>query len=208
MMRTTLLALTMTLELAVPALAQTADGFEPLLDHALSAWSIEDTAAGNFAVLNGVLRVEGPEGWLKSRREYGDFELRIEFRFLTEDADSGVFVRAKPDTTFGRGWPNRSYQLQLLNPYVESPFPPLGHVFRHGLPAGDLAFDPAVARQAFTGVGDWQTLELAVVGQRIEARLNGVPLTEAASLANADGHIGIQGETGALEFRRIDIRER
>lgn len=184
------------------------DGFEPLLDDRLSAWTIEETDSGNFSVTDGVLRVAGPEGWLKSRRRYGDFDLRVEFRFITEDGDSGVFVRADPDATFGRGWPNRSYQLQLLNPNIESRFPPLGHVFRHGMPAGDLEFDPAVARQAFTAVGEWQTLELSVVGERISARVNGVPLTEAAGIGNASGHIGIQGETDTVEFRRIDIRER
>jgi hypothetical protein len=204
MLRTTCIGLAALSSSA--ALAQ--DGYLPLLDDTLSAWSIEETDSGNFTMTDGVLRVAGPEGWLKSRGRYGDFDLRVEFRFVTEAGDSGVFVRAEPDATFGRGWPNRSYQLQLLNPYVEARFPPLGHVFRHGMPAGDLAFDPAVARQAFTAVGEWQTLELTVVGERITARVNGVPLTEATGIANASGHIGIQGETDTLEFRRIDIRER
>lgn len=206
MMRTTVLSLCGLA--CAAASAQVPEGFEPLLDERLSAWSIEDTDSGNITVTEGVLRVAGPEGWLKSRRRYGDFDLRVEFRFVTENGDSGVFVRADPDGTFGRGWPNRSYQLQLLNPNVEAPFPPLGHVFRHGMPPGDIEYDAAVARQAFTAVGEWHTLELTVIGERLSARVNGVPLTEATGIANASGHIGIQGETDALEFRRIDIRER
>ena len=190
---------------AAGAAAQSADEFVPLLDDTLEAWTIEND--GRFPVAGRVLTAEGPQGWLKSRRQYGDFELHVEFRFLTEDGDSGVFVRATPDTTFGRGWPSKSYQLQLLNPYREGRFPPLGNLFRHGMPDGETRFDPAVAQRAFTGVGEWQTLTLRVVGDELTAHLNGVLLTEADGIANATGFIGIQGETSALELRRIDIRE-
>jgi 3-keto-disaccharide hydrolase len=203
-MSRTAIALVVT-TVAAGAAAQSADEFVPLLDDTLEAWTVEND--GRFPVAGRVLTAEGPQGWLKSRRQYGDFELHVEFRFLTEDGDSGVFVRATPDTTFGRGWPSKSYQLQLLNPHRDGRFPPLGNLFRHGMPDDETRFDPAVARRAFTGVGEWQTLTLRVVGDELTAHLNGVPLTEADGIANATGFIGIQGETSALEFRRIDIRE-
>jgi Domain of Unknown Function (DUF1080) len=187
------------------AAAQPAGDFVPLLDDTLEAWTIENN--GRFPVAGRVVTAEGPEGWLKSRRQFGDFELHVEFRFLTEDGDSGVFVRANPDATFGRGWPSKTYQLQLLNPHRDDRFPPLGNLFRHGMPDGQTRFDPAVARRAFTGVGEWQTLTLRVAGDELTADLNGVRLTEAEGIANPTGFIGIQGETSALEFRRIDIRE-
>lgn len=204
-------AVVATAALAVPVhdrQAQPRAEFTALFDGTLSGWTVENTTADNFATLDGVLRVDGAPGWLKSMRQYADFDLLVEFRFLTENGDSGIFVRAQPDATFGPGWPSRSYQLQLLNPNIESRFPPVGAVFRHGMPAGETEFDPEVARRAFTGVGEWQTLELSVIGERLTAALNGVPLTSAGGIANATGYIGIQGETSALEFRRIEIRER
>jgi hypothetical protein len=196
---------------AVPggsARAQSADGYVPLFDGTLRGWTVENTSAGNFSILDGALHVDGPPGWLRSERQYADFELLVEFRFLTDNGDSGIFVRAQPNASFGPGWPSNSYQLQLLNPNIESRFPPLGAVFRHGTPAGETTFDVAVARRAFTGVGEWQTLIVAVIGDVLTAELNGVPLTQAANVVNQTGYIGIQGETSALEFRRIDIRER
>jgi hypothetical protein len=50
-------------------------------------------------------------------------------------------------------------------------------------------------------------LEIDVVGQELTVRLNDVELTRATSIDNPRGHIGIQAETGALEFRAIEIEE-
>jgi hypothetical protein len=179
-----------------------------LFDGTLDGWSVENTADGNIAVHDGVLRVAAPAGWLKSAGRYSDFLLRIEFRFLTDDADSGIFVRALDTGPFGRGWPNDSYQVQLRNPVAESRFPAVGGIFRHGKPAGDTQFDAALAARVSTGTGEWQTLEIEAAGPMLEVRLNGTLLTRAAGIENPDGHIGIQAETGALEFRSIEIAER
>jgi hypothetical protein len=75
------------------------------------------------------------------------------------------------------------------------------------MPAGETAFDPAVARRAFTGVGEWQSLTLEVRGETLTAHLNGELVTRASGIGNQAGFIGVQGETSALEFRQIEIRE-
>jgi hypothetical protein len=187
--------------------AQESEAFTPLFTGTLEGWTIEHTTHDNFTVRDGVLRVEAPEGWLRSDRRYRDVSLRVEFRFLTDDADSGVFVRASGATTFGRGWPNQSYQVQLRNPIGESRYPPVGHLYRHGMPPGEMAYDPADAHRLSTGTGPWQTLEIELIGEQITARLNGEVLMRASGLSTEPGHIGLQGETGAIEFRAIDIRE-
>jgi hypothetical protein len=188
--------------------AQTPDTFVPLFDGSLSGWTIENSDAGNFTIAEGVLRVAGPGGWLRAAREYGDFSLRTEFRFLTPDADSGLFVRARSTGGFGRGWPNTSYQVQIRNPLTPSRLPPVGGLFRHGMPPGKTTFDPAVVEKLAKPTGEWQTLEVDVVGDLLVARFNGAEVLRAAGLANASGHVGLQGETGAIEFRTIAIRPR
>ena len=188
--------------------AQEAASWQTLFDGSLQGWTIENSSADNFTVADGILRVAEPEGWLRSAGQYADFRLRIEFRFLTHNADSGIFVRAVADGSFGRGWPNNSYQLQLRNPLGQSRFPPVGGLFRHGSADGPTQFDPYTADRASTGTGVWQTLEIEVVGDLLTAWLNGAQLTYAQNIANPSGYIGIQGETGALEFRRIEIQPR
>lgn len=187
------------------ALAQSGPA-EPLFDGTLDAWTIENDAA--VSVADRVLRVDEPRGWLRSNRQYGDFSLSLEFRFVDDDADSGIFVRAVADATFGPGWPSNAYQVQLRNPLGESRFPPVGGIFRHGKPDGETRFDPADAERLSLGTGVWQTLEVDVVGERLSVRLNGEPLTEALAIENPTGYIGIQAERGAVEFRAIEIAER
>ena len=189
---------------APPAAAQLAGGFAPLFDGTLGAATIEN--GGTFTTADGVLRAEGPNGWLRFPGTARDFRSRIELSFATDNGDSGIFVRALPDGAFARGWPTRSYQVQLLNPRAGASLPPVGGVFRHGMPAGETAHDTQAVRAAFTGTGEWQVLEIEVMGTELTVRLNGTQVTRASGIADVEGYIGIQSETNAVEFRRIDIQ--
>lgn len=188
------------------AQGQSTDSME-LLDDGLTRWRVENTSAGNFRMIDGVLEVREPAGWLRSTRRYRDFELIAKFRFMTDNADSGIFVRVTGDRTFTRGWPNQSYQVQLRNPLTASPFPAVGGIFRHGMASGPTEYDEDLARQTSLPTGEWQTLIVRVQGEGLAATLNGTEITRARGLANVSGYVGIQGETGALEFRSIRLRE-
>jgi hypothetical protein len=181
--------------------------FRPLFTDSLDGWDVVDSAHDNFRLVDGILHVEAPEGWLRYNTRYRNFELNVEFRFLTDDADSGIFVRAAGTGPFTRGWPNESYQIQLLNPIAQSPFPPVGGIFRHGMPSGDTEFDESLAASLSRPTGEWQSLGVRVEGTEIRVELNGALLTTAHDIVDRDGFIGLQGETGALEFRRFDLRE-
>src|SRR5690554_4223396 len=55
--------------------------FTPLFDgKTLEGWVVENDDPSSFVVRDGVLRVEGRAGWLRSAREFRDFALRTEFR--------------------------------------------------------------------------------------------------------------------------------
>ena len=187
--------------------AQQTGGFVRLFDGTLNGWVIENTQAGNISVRDGVLRVEAASGWLRSAREYGDVVIRTEFRFVTADADSGLFVRASGAGQFMRGWPNNSYQVQIRNPATASRLPPVGGLFRHGMPPGPTKFDAAIVETVARPTGEWQTLEVEVTGNRLTARLNGTDVLEAMEIANPRGFIGLQAEAGTVEFRSIEVRE-
>lgn len=187
--------------------ANQAGGFVPLFDGTLNGWVIENTQAGNISVRDGVLRVEAASGWLRSAREFGDVVIRTEFRFVTADADSGLFVRASGSGQFMRGWPNNSYQVQIRNPATASRLPPVGGLFRHGMPPGPTEFDAATVEKVARPTGEWQTLEVEVTGSRLTARLNGTEVLKAMEIANPRGFIGLQAEAGTVEFRSIEVRE-
>jgi len=192
---------------------QSPPGFVALFNgQNLDGWVVENSTANNFRVVDGVLRVEGPEGWLRSERQYGDFSLHVEVRFLTSDADSGVFLRAPGPASniFIRGWPANAYQVQVRDMSVNRTTNPFwaGNLYRHRVPQGPTTYLPDAAIAAVRPTGEWQTFEIDVTADRVRVRLNGAHVLEAEGIVNPSGFIGIQGETGALEYRRIDIRER
>jgi hypothetical protein len=177
----------------------------------LSGWVVENSSATNFTVTDGVLRVDGPGGWLRSERQYADFTLRAEFRFLADAADSGIFVRAPGPASniFIRGWPANAYQVQLRNMATNLTDSPLwiGHLYRHRVAQGETAYDKEAARRAFKPTGEWQSVEIDAKADAIDVRLNGIATTHALGIVNPRGHVGIQGEVGVVEYRAIEIRE-
>jgi hypothetical protein len=186
-------------------------GFVPLFDGTLEGWTVENSQTNNFTVRDRILRVEGPQGWLRSNAQYGDFTLRVEVRFLTDDADSGIFLRAPgpASNVFVRGWPANAYQVQVRDMSRNKTPNPIwfGNLYRHRVAPGETLFESEAALAATKPTGDWQTLEITAAGDRLTVQLNGVGVTRAANIVNPRGHIGIQGETGALEYRTIALRE-
>jgi hypothetical protein len=200
-------AILLTFAVATVVAGQSAQTFVPLFDGTLKGWVAENSTADNFTISNGALRVEGPSGWLRSERQYTDFTMRMRFRFLTADADSGVFFRTTGATQFMRGWPNNAYQVQLRNPATQSRLPAVGGLFRHGMPAGDLTFDQAAVEKLSRGTNEWQDLDFTVSGETLTVRFNGREVTRAGNIVRQPGYVGLQAEVGALEFRSIEISE-
>lgn len=87
--------------------------------------------------------------------------------------------------------------------------PPLtGRVMTQGraTAAKELSCDPEVLRRVLKPTGAWQTYEIQCIGPRVAVRVNGVLISEV-EVARLSGHIGLQGETGIVEFRNISVRE-
>ncbi|MDA7916804.1 DUF1080 domain-containing protein [bacterium] len=171
----------------------------------LSNWVIENE--GQFSVRDGLLHVNRGTGWLRSKQTFKDFTLTYEVRFLEPMANSGVFVRtAGTSHTDENGWPDNGYQVQCMDKTDQ------GRIFGAlidygGGPFSELLDQPALA-QAFNPTGEWNTVEVTCEGRFLSVRVNGVVITMVEGLQNVSGHIGIQGEKGLLEFRRIDVQKR
>jgi len=196
------------------------NGFTPLFDgKSLTNWVVDgDQYAQNFSVQDGLLRIEGEGGWLRSARQYGDFTLRLGFRYLTDDPGggrigvSGVFLRTPATSTYQSGWPDNSLEVQLANRQGGRPAIPGdarwgGAVLRHGNLGGPTSFDTRTALLSYGRTGEWQTLEIQAVGDAIHVTLNGNFLGTASAGGNARGHLGLQAETGGIEFRSVEINE-
>lgn len=168
----------------------------------LAGWEIQN--GGKFSVENGVLKVEKGVGWLRSVDTFDDFTLTMEFRFLEEGSNSGIFVRTGPTSNNDEnGWPNNGYQVQCMDT-LEGSYP-LATLIPYGAPPFEHESDLEALRKAYKPAGEWHVYEITCKGEEMWVSLNGSLITTATSIKNLEGHIGIQCEPGLLEFRRIEV---
>jgi len=167
------------------------NGFVRLFDgKTLNGWVKMNGA--KFSVDDGVLKLNGGRGWLRSEREYADFILKLEVRWLKPKQDSGVFLRAGKE---GNNWPNRRYEVQCENSKR------VARIF--GAPHKR---DVKLAYYQLKDKADWNTFEIQCVGKRCQVKLNGKLVTTSTGFKHSKGYIGFQGEGGLLEFRNIRIK--
>ena len=225
-LRLTALALFLTLASAAPA-----SEFRDLFDgKSLDGWVVEGSAKDRtgqmmWSVSDGRIACLGDGfGFLRyDRKEFSDFTLRVEYRFIPTaegkpPANSGLGIRT------GRFDPARSretrpsyaaFEVQLLD---DAGSPPSAHgtgsLYRYKSPTANAA-RPAP---------EWNTIEVACAGPRITVRLNGRTVLEADQSKLADvktrpaaapspkdkprkGFVALQSHSGRVEFRRVQIRE-
>ena len=169
----------------------------------LDGWQIIND--GQFSVSDGVLQINRGTGWLRSDDTFGDFILKMEFRFLEDGANSGIFVRTGPTSADDdNGWPNNGYQIQCMDTLTGTP---LGHLIPYGAPPFESTSDMEALTRAYKPAGEWHLYEIRAHGETLSVRLNGEIITTATKIENQKGHIGIQGELGLLEFRKIEIEQ-
>lgn len=151
-------------------------------------------------------------GYLATDREYGDFELRMEYR-MSAAGNSGVGIR------FPRGgWPStQGMEIQLLDDDAPR-YANLDGLHRNGA----IYTHVAPRAKAQKPAGEWNRLVIRCQGPRIAIHLNGVEIQNvnveeyANSLGKGKttlaqrprrGLIGIQSHDPVVDFRNLEIRE-
>lgn len=191
------------LSLALITGARGATPAQALFDgRSLKGWTIQNP--GQFSARDGVITVNKGTGWLRSDATYGDFVLVLEFRFLEKGANSGIFVRTGPTSKKdANGWPDNGYQIQCMD--IVDGDRPLGTLLPYGAPPCKFKNDREAVKRAYRPTKEWNTFEITCRGETISVKLNGVEVTTVTEVKNLQGHVGIQGEHGLLEFRKIEL---
>ena len=189
-----LLALS-TLLLPCPAFAADKDeaGFTPLFNGKdFTGWRFTKQKAGdpipaNWKVERGLICLTGggsPN--LVTEREYGDFEMRFEWRALKGKYNSGFYIRSGRETG--------SNQLNLA-------------MGAEGGLVGGKATGAKAVPQLQKPAGEWNVWRVVVKGDKVNFWCNGQPAWEATGLKPDNGHIGLQAEGAPIEFRNLRLRE-
>jgi hypothetical protein len=167
------------------------EGFVSLFDgKSLAGWEVMNGA--KFTAEGGVIKLPGGSGWLRSEKEYEDFVLKLEVRWLKPRQDSGIFLRASKE---GKNWPNRKVEVQCEN------------TARVAMLFGaKYKLDKEKAAKVLKPVNEWNTFEIRCAGKNCEVRLNGELVCTSDDMKPGRGYLGLQGEGGHLEFRNLRIK--
>jgi hypothetical protein len=204
--------------LAVPPLrAEEAAGTSLFDGKSFEGWVLPSGPdAGNFTIRDGLIHIEGGSGWVHTVKKYSNFTLKAVVRFTSADGsgNSGIFVRSTDTSTFARGWPGKSFEVETRDMNVNAGLSPpwAGQILRlpsgpARAPEGLASFDSAAAKRAYKKTGEWNTFEVVAHDDRVWVFVNGEHLSTVDNVANADGYIGLQSETGVIEFKSLDIVE-
>lgn len=179
------------LDARLPA-TETAEGWVRLFDgHTLFGWEI--TGEANFRIEDGAIVVDqGAQCLMCSSSTWGDFELSFEFKADAE-TNSGVFVR----TPFDPQDPaDDCYEINIAPD--DNPFP-TGSIVKRQKVDGEAAGPQQP--------GQWRSMNVLADGKQVTVSLDSnVVCRYTDSVDLAPRRIGLQHNSGRVEFRNIKIR--
>jgi hypothetical protein len=212
-------------EVTLASVMQKAAGFTPLFNgRDLTGWkglvgnpktrgamSADELAAAqatadasmreHWSVVDGVLRFDGKGQSLCTAKDYGDFELYVDWK-IHAGGDSGIYLRGSP-------------QVQIWDTAH-------AEYFKHGAENGSGAFwnnrdHPRFpSTKADRPAGEWNTFFIRMVGERATVVLNGETVVDDVVMENVwdrglpidpRGQIELQNHGNELFFRNLFIRE-
>ena len=170
-------------------------GWEPGAGKEATCWNVED----------GLLVCNGKKGpWLRSEQEYGDFNLRLDYK-VRPGGNSGVYTRVpKNGAHHGK---QAGVEIQILDDHA----PRYAKLKDYQYCGSVYAIAPStqhVGREA----GQWNSLEIDCRGTRYRVTHNGVVIVDAdvdafPQLAErlTKGYLGLQNHSEEVWFRNLRI---
>jgi HEAT repeat protein len=151
-------------------------------------WSVKD----NTIVFNG----NGAN--LVSEKEYGDFELIVDWR-ITKNGDSGIYLRGTPQVQI---WDTSRVEV--------------GAQVGSGGLYNNQKYESKPLKVADNPVGEWNTFHITMIGENVTVYLNGELVVDNVPLENywdrsqpifPTGPIELQAHGTNLAFRDIYVKE-
>ena len=167
-------------------------------------WNSERDAHWRVDTDKGEIVSDGRSVHLATIKDYGDFELYVDWLMVSHNGDSGIYLRSYP-------------QVQIWD--VDNP-----REVRNGAPRGSGALWNNNAEnpgkwplvRADNPVGAWNTFHIKMIGSRVSVWFNGKQTVDNQVLDNyfdgsaplvPKGAIELQTHGSEIRFRNVYIRE-
>lgn len=180
--------------------------FTPLFNgRDLSGWEgVTSDASASWKVEDGAIVCTGHQGtWLRSKEQYGDFNLRFEYRLLP-GGNSGIYLRVPADGAHREGG---GAEVQLLDDSAErykniGPAQFCGSIYQVAPAKAHVSRPP----------GQWNTMEIDCQGAAYRITHNGVVIVDATEAEFPElgkrfskGYLGLQNHDEEVWFRNLRI---
>jgi hypothetical protein len=158
--------------------------------------------ASVFTVQNGVIHIKGdPFGYMRTKDSYSEYNLHLEYRWPEEATNSGIFIHAIPPDTI---WLT-TFECQLKAGSAGD------LICMNGSKMNEKKENSIVISKLATSsekpVGEWNTIEVICKANTIEVYVNGVLQNRGTGVSANEGHICLQSEGKAIEFRNLLLKK-
>ncbi|MFY9153522.1 MAG: DUF1080 domain-containing protein [Prolixibacteraceae bacterium] len=163
-----------------------------------------------FYVKNGMIETVGvPAGYIRTKKEFTDYHLHVEWRYPENPTNSGVMIHVNgPDKIWVSHY---QAQLKVLN---------AGDFIVHGVGERATINDstyvstetvkPVVPKLHPTNekpASEWNSYDIYCNGNKIELNVNGLLQNAATNCSLTKGAIGLQAEGSKIQFRNLWIEK-
>ncbi|MEZ5071427.1 MAG: DUF1080 domain-containing protein [Bacteroidales bacterium] len=168
---------------------------------------------GVFWVEDGMIQTSGiPNGYIRSKGSYSNYDLHVEWRWMEEPVNSGVLIHVQGED---RLWP-QAIECQLMHEHA-------GDLVLMGKGTGitvrDTAFMieseenrykvlPKWEAVSELSAGEWNSYDISSMNGRLEVKVNGVLQHVGTAATLTEGNILLQSEGAPLQFRNITLTPR
>ncbi|MHC4460701.1 MAG: 3-keto-disaccharide hydrolase [Planctomycetota bacterium] len=191
------------------------DRFIPLFNgRNLDGWVNVNCAPETWRVRDGMIICSGiPTGVLRTKRQYENYILELEWRHMKERGNAGLFIHSDALTAPGQPF-TRSIEVQILDGRNTANYTSHGDVFAiHGAsmkpdkphPGGSMRSLPSERR--CKPAGQWNHYRVESRDGNVALAVNGKVVTRGSLLKPRKGYICLEAEGSEVHFRNIRIRE-
>jgi hypothetical protein len=152
-----------------------------------------------FYVKDAAIHITGnPFGYMRTKEEFRDYKLHLEWRWPMEGTNSGVFIHTqKPDVI----WPS-CFEVQLMAGNAGD-FICVGGATMIERTDQEKRVIPKFNPSNEVALGEWNNMDVICKGNTIEVYINGNLQNKASGTSLSAGHICLQSEGKDIEFRNI-----
>lgn len=187
----------------------------------LTGWVNVNTGPDTWKVKDGLLVCSGkPVGVMRSRKQYENFILHIEWRHMKPGGNSGVFVWSEGFVPEGRRLPKgmevQMLELEWVNLHKRNGKPNhIGYISGELFGAGGLKATPDNPRGSRSmslelrckGVGEWNEYDVVCVDGTVKLAINGKFVNSIRNSSVRKGYLCLESEGSEIHFRNIRILE-